>query len=126
MLHRQYFNSQPHEEADGAVAGESDSESDISTHSLTKRLTTAQSPQGSHLKHFNSQPHEEADRSAAVQELGQDHFNSQPHEEADINALPVELARTYFNSQPHEEADVRNLKTFITCVEFQLTASRRG
>ena len=38
-----YFNSQPHKEADGAVAGESDSESDISTHSLTRRLTSGTS-----------------------------------------------------------------------------------
>ena len=55
-----YFNSQPHEEADmivpavNKVAG-------ISTHSLTKRLTRSGTAEDSAVYYFNSQPHEEAD-----------------------------------------------------------------
>ena len=56
---------------------------DISTHSLTKRLTRESQTSFFSLLYFNSQPHEEADggrphcRKAAI------YFNSQPHEEAD-------------------------------------------
>ena len=77
-----YFNSQPHEEAD-TVQNSDITITDISTHSLTKRLTTFESIErysryiSTHSltkrltvfyagciinsKHFNSQPHEEAD-----------------------------------------------------------------
>ena len=55
-----YFNSQPHEEADGRIMKSS----------------------WLHI-HFNSQPHEEADRMEERIILLQLHFNSQPHEEAD-------------------------------------------
>ena len=55
-----YFNSQPHEEADDRMEDWTDTD-DISTHSLTKRLTSF----GDFVKvaciNFNSQPHEEAD-----------------------------------------------------------------
>ena len=55
-----YFNSQPHEEADG---------------SRTRKLYTG--------IHFNSQPHEEADEFRTAMLFDPKHFNSQPHEEAD-------------------------------------------
>ena len=55
-----YFNSQPHEEADLEEL-RTEIEKIISTHSLTKRLTTHLLSWLIHNNHFNSQPHEEAD-----------------------------------------------------------------
>ena len=55
-----HFNSQPHEEADVAVTARVDL-ANISTHSLTKRLTDYQDIAEATLYNFNSQPHEEAD-----------------------------------------------------------------
>ena len=60
---------------------------DISTHSLTKRLTYPPS----------------------VSHIGASHFNSQPHEEADRTHSHLPTVESYFNSQPHEEADSRSL-----------------
>ena len=62
LLHRwtQYFNSQPHEEADECLVTP-----------LVEML------------HFNSQPHEEADMLLNFIKLLVFYFNSQPHEEAD-------------------------------------------
>ena len=99
-----YFNSQPHEEADG-----------------TGRLPV------SIRHHFNSQPHEEADNLCPSKRNVPRHFNSQPHEEADdgrvavcqpdrisTHSLTKRLtqkagrylpSQRHFNSQPHEEAD---------------------
>ena len=56
-----YFNSQPHEEADGQDAENNLRGYWISTHSLTKRLTFSQEIPVGKKEHFNSQPHEEAD-----------------------------------------------------------------
>ena len=102
-LELEYFNSQPHEEADAGTLS-------ISPFSY----------------HFNSQPHEEADICRLQSRRRQIHFNSQPHEEADWRPLSETSYSSYFNSQPHEEADdyFWNLIQFI--VTFQLTASRRG
>ena len=65
LLHRwtQYFNSQPHEEADECLVTP-----------LVEML------------HFNSQPHEEADMLLNFIKLLVFYFNSQPHEEADGGA----------------------------------------
>ena len=55
-----YFNSQPHKEADW----DSDllkQSLDISTHSLTRRLTTSTLIRLCYIFYFNSQPHKEAD-----------------------------------------------------------------
>ena len=64
LLHRwtQYFNSQPHEEADECLVTP-----------LVEML------------HFNSQPHEEADKNGQMFLSCGINFNSQPHEEADGN-----------------------------------------
>ena len=56
----EYFNSQPHEEADAVLL-------------LLFALLT----------YFNSQPHEEADGVLIVSTSPSAYFNSQPHEEAD-------------------------------------------
>ena len=58
--HIQYFNSQPHKEADNAM-GASDKYKGISTHSLTRRLTIGTAIQNNKPANFNSQPHKEAD-----------------------------------------------------------------
>ena len=57
----EYFNSQPHEEADARIIP-----------SIPLR------------SYFNSQPHEEADWNQFGGELYHGYFNSQPHEEADM------------------------------------------
>ena len=83
----------------------------ISTHSLTKRLTTCRnysfrtipvfqltaSRRGWHgglkycieHKNFNSQPHEEADKTKGLSVSEHGYFNSQPHEEADDSNFTV-------------------------------------
>ena len=55
----------------------------ISTHSLTRRLTEYLAVYAPGNQHFNSQPHKEADSSALLTPAAQDYFNSQPHKEAD-------------------------------------------
>ena len=57
----------------------------ISTHSLTRRLTSNPPQVVSILLNFNSQPHEEADTLDSMEKWGIRDFNSQPHEEADSN-----------------------------------------
>ena len=99
-----YFNSQPHEEAD-TVQGADAVIADISTHSLTKRLTTAGRILYHLYRNFNSQPHEEADSIPRLYEMPEEYFNSQPHEEADLMQLICITFFIHFNSQPHEEAD---------------------
>ena len=81
MLH---FNSQPHEEADDLIE-RAETFREISTHSLTKRLTNGNTAVHGFAKYFNSQPHEEADGVPLHSILRMVHFNSQPHEEADGN-----------------------------------------
>ena len=55
----------------------------ISTHSLTRRLTSAGSGKNYTLEHFNSQPHKEADKDTKYILIILKNFNSQPHKEAD-------------------------------------------
>ena len=120
---------------------------DISTHSLTKRLTRPHPQAGKQRLYFNSQPHEEADHTPNHVLKWIEYFNSQPHEEADVLIYCNSIHFTYFNSQPHEEADLTKDEIY-TCVcisthsltkrltlrlvfplpdqTFQLTASRRG
>ena len=102
---KRYFNSQPHEEADGLCISKMQRSIVISTHSLTKRLTILprfgwwnQAISTHSLTkrltipsletllpgyYFNSQPHEEADDDWGSWIYASHHFNSQPHEEAD-------------------------------------------
>ena len=120
-----YFNSQPHEEADGSPV-RADCNWNISTHSLTKRLTERRYIWLTSYMYFNSQPHEEADNRTAEDVQASVYFNSQPHEEAD-NYTTVSLPQdSHFNSQPHEEADCIRMYLLIRFMKFQLTASRRG
>ena len=57
-----YFNSQPHKEADGLTIENRITFKDISTHSLTRRLTIRKGLRRKRIRDFNSQPHKEADR----------------------------------------------------------------
>ena len=78
---------------------------DISTHSLTRRLTAFLGYQRSRIWHFNSQPHKEADDMLEIPFAIESNFNSQPHKEADERRFLLKNRRGYFNSQPHKEAD---------------------
>ena len=77
---------------------------DISTHSLTRRLTRR------------------------ICNLFRDfqYFNSQPHKEADLLKTHCKSAIFYFNSQPHKEADRKTEAQFCMFTIFQLTASQGG
>ena len=77
-----YFNSQPHKEADLAWNQWSDI-NNISTHSLTRRLTLPPSVSPQRSTNFNSQPHKEADSVVNLLFIISAYFNSQPHKEAD-------------------------------------------
>ena len=55
-----HFNSQPHKEADSVYTG-IDAKREISTHSLTRRLTVMGAEDHVCGNNFNSQPHKEAD-----------------------------------------------------------------
>ena len=106
-----YFNSQPHKEADDLEASVFCPACDISTHSLTRRLTQVckWSKQADCIsthsltrrltaiivqhpafpKNFNSQPHKEADGNDNRRSNGNCNFNSQPHKEADILSVTM-------------------------------------
>ena len=78
-----HFNSQPHEEADMILALVFSASRIISTHSLTKRLTQTTGLRESLIL---ISTHSLTKRLTAI-------HNAE------------NLSRTYFNSQPHEEAD---------------------
>ena len=66
---REFFNSQPHEEADSSGNASGDVGC-FSTHSLTKRLTVSSRTGIELMMFFNSQPHEEADNAFPVLSQG--------------------------------------------------------
>ena len=98
-----YFNSQPYEEADLPPVPREHS-LDISTHSLTKRLTSDIWHTEFFHRYFNSQPHEEAD-------------SNRPYENDDEHISTHSLTKR-----------LTGLPIFAEAIEelFQLTASRRG
>ena len=79
----------------------------ISTHILTKRMTSCQAYPQQRLNYFNSHPHEEDDTYTSYIEKHPVHFNSHPHEEDDAHPLLSVQLRQHFNSHPHEEDDGR-------------------
>ena len=100
-----YFNSQPHKEADGNRAYMPMYHAEISTHSLTRRLTLLLRET---LRFYYISTHSLTRRlthpfhspsSCPV------YFNSQPHKEADRTTVCIYCICIYFNSQPHKEAD---------------------
>ena len=79
---------------------------DISTHSLTRRLTLLR---GINIRRINISTHSLTRRLTAVHQrhnVSFRNFNSQPHEEADSFEMKLYKVAKHFNSQPHEEADV--------------------
>ena len=119
----------------------------ISTHILTKRMTSMSFGSRGFLAYFNSHPHEEDDWLRIMERWKKIHFNSHPHEEDDDTYLVCLLLYLYFNSHPHEEDDkVKKLELeqnhisthiltkrmtgfnnyFCIRIVFQLTSSRRG
>ncbi len=120
-----HFNSQPHKEAD-VVSLTATTDTSISTHSLTRRLTLLGYRCSCEDGYFNSQPHKEADQLTAILAEYQQNFNSQPHKEADTYILHHLNLFSYFNSQPHKEADTPRNNATLTQRTFQLTASQGG
>ena len=142
-----YFNSQPYEEADLPPVPREHS-LDISTHSLTKRLTSDIWHTEFFHRYFNSQPHEEADGGNTGRCHGDD-ISTHSLTKRLTNGFCIYSAIIaisthsltkrltgyflfrftsfgYFNSQPHEEADSFDTNHFSPAASFQLTASRRG
>ena len=100
--------------------------SNISTHDLTKRSTTAPQQLQPNHSHFNSRPHEEVDHTRHNTKLLQFHFNSRPHEEVDLHRQCKRTIHTYFNSRPHEEVDQGQVLKWALDFVFQLTTSQGG
>ena len=122
-----YFNSQPYEEADLPPVPREHS-LDISTHSLTKRLTSDIWHTEFFHRYFNSQPHEEADELSGVLPLRWHRISTHSLTKR-LTAINSDVERILtisthsltkrltafpgtsytawmnFNSQPHEEAD---------------------
>ena len=99
-----YFNSQPHKEADGMIIQNAFDIIVISTHSLTRRLTTritAVKVDGT----FQLTASQGGWRSRKLKNCILRDFNSQPHKEADEKRNICKGRSCYFNSQPHKEAD---------------------
>ena len=120
-----YFNSQPYEEADLPPVPREHS-LDISTHSLTKRLTSDIWHTEFFHRYFNSQPHEEADSNRPY-ENDDEHISTHSlTKRLTSRKNVISIFIFYFNSQPHEEADPFRLSAINYCNKFQLTASRRG
>ena len=136
MIWRTYFNSQPHEEADPAKQT-AWLWADISTHSLTKRLTEIQRHISAALCisthsltkrltlriiicvnfyiYFNSQPHEEADARATWLQEQIDISTHSLTKRLTIGVAAGLDSTGYFNSQPHEEADELRHEPFFSC-----------
>ncbi len=110
-----YFNSQPHKEADDGELHTTIAGVNISTHSLTRRLTVTY--WNGLNRHFNISTHSLTRRLTTLlptQERTKTYFNSQPHKEADHYPLDLRQQRYNFNSQPHKEAD--RLPTYLFCL----------
>ena len=143
-----HFNSQPHKEADLAlllivlrfrifqltasqggwlhILWSHYSGNDISTHSLTRRLTDCRCSGRSVCWYFNSQPHKEADRHGITERKNWRHFNSQPHKEAD--GIGKTMNKDMMDISTHSLT-----RRLTTCKDrllrfrvFQLTASQGG
>ena len=121
-----YFNSQPHKEADRRYPDVERQLRDISTHSLTRRLTGVH--HGSRVEN-NISTHSLTRRLTGFRislPLTLLHFNSQPHKEADVILPGWQQGSENFNSQPHKEADKSSEVYCLRFPTFQLTASQGG
>ena len=76
----------------------------ISTHILTRRMTTV-------LREVRTE---------------RDDFNSHPHKEDDEKTSKGAGIQEYFNSHPHKEDDREMTQQFLFLTLFQLTSSQGG
>ena len=127
MIFINYFNSQPHKEADDLPGGgntadwhfnsqphkEADPEPpEITFSENTFQLTASQggwrNMQARHRRMFGISTHSLTRRltfaGGRISWMVL-HFNSQPHKEADVKPAEVHGSTWHFNSQPHKEAD---------------------
>ena len=142
-----YFNSQPHEEADD-LEWSNQLKLGISTHSLTKRLTSGEhyavatftfqltaSRRGwrnlefwsEHCKgHFNSQPHEEADVAIGLMAnsgiISTHSLTKRLTEHSSDHPWRTWSFQLTASRRGWQHADIETKRSII----FQLTASRRG
>ena len=96
----------------------------ISTHSLTRRLTIFINSSSSFPK-FQLTASQGGCQSADREIITCTYFNSQPHKEADSVSIQCIFRHGNFNSQPHKEADT-SFRFLYTFASFQLTASQGG
>ena len=80
-----YFNSQPHKEADMCF-GIPQGGDEISTHSLTRRLTQLDRPLDTITTISTHSLTRRLTMHRIVRNMHQAHFNSQPHKEADFSS----------------------------------------
>ena len=99
------FNSHPHEE-DDAIGSVICTSEIISTHILTKRMTSRTVFVWLLWRISTHILTKRMTYIVAHLEWGYEHFNSHPHEEDDNNPDGGHSVRRYFNSHPHEEDDL--------------------
>ncbi len=100
-----YFNSPPHKKNHIATTMINTVFFKISTHILTKRMTTNPTitfKAGTFQLTSSRRGWPRIQRSR----LRQEHFNSHPHEEDDNIVILCFIHQIYFNSHPHEEDDL--------------------
>ncbi len=97
----------------------------ISTHSLTRRLTSTLPYLCICREYFNSQPHKEADESPGFRPDVSYHFNSQPHKEADIFAPAISQLPYISTHSLTRRLTLKETAEELVAV-FQLTASQGG
>ena len=105
VLVKTHFNSQPHEEADFYWLWKRN-HPDISTHSLTKRLTTTMPTKTNY--HIGISTHSLTKRLTNIKDNFFHLFGISTHSLTKrLTSAPSFLVSffKYFNSQPHEEAD---------------------
>ena len=120
-----HFNSHPHEEDDIVSVKKLITSSTISTHILTKRMTTRISTTSTVcIFQLTSSRRGWLYHYSCI--LFIRYFNSHPHEEDDNQSTSFVVFRLHFNSHPHEEDDNSASSMLSSTSIFQLTSSRRG
>ena len=121
-----YFNSQPHEEADGLEIVSDTSAFYISTHSLTKRLTRQLRRRLLLFLHFNSQPHEEADGSKESEPCDGWIFQLTASRRGWQFSMLYSKPLIFISTHSLTKRLTEEATKILQMVAFQLTASRRG
>ena len=98
----------------------------ISTHILTKRMTTHKWSDAEAELHFNSHPHEEDDCTHQINDKSSNISTHILTKRMTMLLLRQPGPYLYFNSHPHEEDDDSSRRFAGMFWVFQLTSSRRG